>query len=1090
MPLIHHSIKHFIRIIGTVGLCLLIVASFGAWRLSKGPVALDFLTGYIEEALSPIDSDYSVKIDSTVLTWGKGIRPLDIRAVGLKIMRNNEVVVATMPAISVSLSGRALLKGNFAPRTIEITEPNIRLFRKANGEISFGLDSSDKQEKDSRIIPISIMKPLIGVLTPLGSKGQTKYLKRIEIVNAKLAVEDIEKGSVWHMPDVNLEIKRDVYFIMVNAKTKLNLGGKIAEFQLLSRYGFADNEFISKINFENICPADIELPFSSTVNMPLKGEFDAKLNIKQIISNKEISFEFIRNSINSLDFSIKGGKGTLKAPAPINETYELTSMDLKGHFGKTLDNVTIDKFKLEQKDYSVILTGKGSDLSHLIKGNTPEKAKIKLKAEIPFLLLSELPKYWAKSIGASTRKWIFENLSDGEISKAYFSFDLQGNSSKQFEVKKIDGSADIKNFTVHYMKDMPLIKSANGTARFALDRVDIDVSSGQSAGLKITGGKLSFNNLLKKPKSEIELKFSGSVSDSLKIIDSKPLRFAKKLDLVPSKLSGTAITNLKLDFPIAKNLGLDSVSVAVDSQLHNVSIPKVFRSNNLTNGKLRLTLDNKGMDIKGTAMLKTVPIDFNWRENFTSKEFKSRYNIKTDIEISKIQDIGFDTVFIEPLHFNGTVASDVVLTLKENGNGFLGIQADLSKTSFHLPAFGWEKKLENPAVATISAHILNKQLREITKFRISAGNEFILQGKTKGEDKTFDKIEINEFKLGKNDLLASVDFSDKEKIKINLFGLSFDFHQVRQELKKKKKLKTKNSLDDMALDVNVAVNRMFMSKNGYLEKVSFFAIKKKSGWHKGEMTGQTGKDAAFKLSFLPEEENEEEYKISVTSKDAGAALKAFGIFENIKKGTLEIKGKQNQKGIIKGIIKIDDYRLVGAPVFARLLTIASLTGIVDLLSGEGIGFWDLKLPFTIDDSEISIEDASTAGTSIGVTCHGKLNHVSNEADLEGTLIPVYVINSLIGKIPLIGSLLVGGEGEGFFAMNYKIHGNLDNPEITVNPLSVLAPGFLRKFFSSIGEKTEKVDKPKNIKVQVSKQKKTPKNSIPTLAPNGVMQITR
>ncbi|HIM45462.1 MAG TPA: hypothetical protein EYM34_04250, partial [Alphaproteobacteria bacterium] len=88
-----------------------------------------------------------------------------------------------------------------------------------------------------------------------------------------------------------------------------------------------------------------------------------------------------------------------------------------------------------------------------------------------------------------------------------------------------------------------------------------------------------------------------------------------------------------------------------------------------------------------------------------------------------------------------------------------------------------------------------------------------------------------------------------------------------------------------------------------------------------------------------------------------------------------------------------------------------------------------------------------AGISIGVNASGKINLDNDQVDVRGTIVPVYAINSLLGNIPLIGDLLVGGEGEGIFAATYSVTGTTEEPKITVNPLAVLAPGFLRNLFS-------------------------------------------
>jgi len=66
--------------------------------------------------------------------------------------------------------------------------------------------------------------------------------------------------------------------------------------------------------------------------------------------------------------------------------------------------------------------------------------------------------------------------------------------------------------------------------------------------------------------------------------------------------------------------------------------------------------------------------------------------------------------------------------------------------------------------------------------------------------------------------------------------------------------------------------------------------------------------------------------------------------------------------------------------------------------------------------------------------------------MEGTLVPAYTINSFLGQVPVLGPLIVGREGEGIFALTYRVRGSANDPSVTVNPLSALAPGFLRRLF--------------------------------------------
>ena len=117
--------------------------------------------------------------------------------------------------------------------------------------------------------------------------------------------------------------------------------------------------------------------------------------------------------------------------------------------------------------------------------------------------------------------------------------------------------------------------------------------------------------------------------------------------------------------------------------------------------------------------------------------------------------------------------------------------------------------------------------------------------------------------------------------------------------------------------------------------------------------------------------------------------------------------------------------------------------LATLSNGNGITFQRLEIPFTALDDAYTIREARAVGSALGITAEGTVDRAAGRLDLRGTVVPAYTINSVLGSIPLLGTLLVGRKGEGVFAANFKISGSPDDPSVSVNPLSVLAPGFLR-----------------------------------------------
>jgi uncharacterized protein YhdP len=140
------------------------------------------------------------------------------------------------------------------------------------------------------------------------------------------------------------------------------------------------------------------------------------------------------------------------------------------------------------------------------------------------------------------------------------------------------------------------------------------------------------------------------------------------------------------------------------------------------------------------------------------------------------------------------------------------------------------------------------------------------------------------------------------------------------------------------------------------------------------------------------------------------------------------------------------FTLSRAPLLARVLQVASLTGIGDALTSKGLPFDAFEGQFAYSGGRVTFTKASAYGSSIGVSGNGALDLGKDTVTVSGTLVPAYSLNRVLGKIPVIGALITGGENEGVFAATYRVDGPIEEPKVEVNPLSALAPGFLRNLF--------------------------------------------
>jgi len=148
----------------------------------------------------------------------------------------------------------------------------------------------------------------------------------------------------------------------------------------------------------------------------------------------------------------------------------------------------------------------------------------------------------------------------------------------------------------------------------------------------------------------------------------------------------------------------------------------------------------------------------------------------------------------------------------------------------------------------------------------------------------------------------------------------------------------------------------------------------------------------------------------------------------------------------QGTLTLSDIVITDQPFFARFFSAGSLEGPLRLLQGEGIPLDAVSVPFNARAKMVTIREGRAAGPAIGATFGGTLDRQAEKLDITGTLVPVYGLNNILGAVPLLGDILNSRRGEGVFGLTYAMKGNLNEPTVTLNPLSVLTPGIFRRIF--------------------------------------------
>ena len=1044
--MVHGAVRHLFHLLGVFAVGLLIALPLLAWRLSAGPIALEFLTPYIEAALTDQDAGIRVHLDGTVLGLGESRRLLEIRALGVDVFTGGaSVPVVTVPQLALTINGHALLRGELAPNSIKLYGLKLRLVRDADGSIAWGIgERSDPQQAGSLVQ--RVLDALDGVPDPAKPARQ---LQRAAIAHADLVIDDRASGTVWHSPDAEVQLRRIPTGIEGLASLPLDFGGDLATLGVKLNYRRDGDLIDGEVRLGGLRPAQLArlggplLPLAG-VDLPLSGTVAIHGNLA--------------GELSELGFDLSGGPGTITVAAPVDASYKLAGAVLRG---RLLDNL----HRLDLAQLSVDLGGPVLAVSGSA-ANLGGDGAVRLDGTVRNLPFDSLPALWPKQLAPNPRAWVTANMSRGIVQDGHIALSgrVPGGRAEDFILDGLSGELKAEGVTVDYLRPMPPVKNVSGIATFDARQFRIALKGGEVFGLSAKDGLVVLGGLDQADQTaDIDVTVEGPAADALKLIDHPPLRYARALGIKPEAVGGSAVSRLKMKFPLLNALRLDDVAIGVHVALKEARVPNVLMGLDLSRANLAMDIDAKGLDASGPVVLGSIPAELRWRENFSTRgaPFRSRYAFKAArVDTSQLRLFGLDSApFVAPW-VDGAMGVDVTATLMGGGRTDIEAQLDLSPAQMSLPGLGWRKEAHTTGGARVVVRLDKDRVAAVPSFAVVAG-DLQAVGSVAFADGKARRIEFQRLSYGRTDLEGTVALRTGGGFDVVAKGSSFDARSLVSSSDEPSPPKDgkKDLLPPMTINGSVA--KLWLSKQGRLANAVGSLSRDDKDWRsinlKASVVEAEGGEGKLFTALL-QQDGPQRRSVKVACDDAGGVMRAFDLYDDLVGGKLDVAAaieddKADQPMV--GTARITDYSVVHAPALARLLTVAMLTGVVDVLQGDGVAFSTLDAPFTLTDGLLRVKDARAYGPALGLTAQGEIDLDHSRLALEGTVVPAYLVNSVLGKIPVLGWLVTGGEkGGGLVAFNFSMKGPTDDPAVTVNPLSALTPGFLRHLFNIFDDGSE------------------------------------
>ncbi|MHA6262155.1 hypothetical protein ACXYMO_03050 [Arenibacterium sp. CAU 1754] len=1039
--------------------------------------APDWLRDRIETRIERELGDFRIDFADVQFVLRKGWRPR-VRLRGVSLLQLDGHPLVELSNIEASLAMRPLLKGQVQPKRISLSGAFATLRRDAEGNLSLLFGDNASPFNSAANLP-----QLIERSDQILTSPQFSALTDIDIDSLNLRFEDMRQNRAWTLDGGRIQLLRARDQLQLTSNFSLLSGGSYAsliEANYASRIGETRAEFgisIQDIAAPDIAAQSVALTWLEVLRAPISGALrgsvddsgalgplSATLQIGAGVLQpndqaRPIPFDGARSYFtydpaqsmlvfDELSVSSAWGSGLAEGRAYLGgvETGRLTELTGQFNFSDiTLnpDDLYTDPLKIEKaaadfrlrldpfslKLGQMNLTTQGS-LVRLSGGLDagPEGWVIAMDGEMDHLTPDRLLKLWPERAATNPRKWVAANLRGGLLRDLNVAVRLKPGAKPG-----IVADFDFQNAEIKYLKTLPPITNATGQASLTRSRFVVSATSGQviadSGGpIDIAGTSFIIPDIgiRQEAPAVVRLTGAGSVTSFMSLLDRPPLSVFKDTPFGADVALGNARITGTLSLPLKPKIDYDELEFHFDGTARDVSSVALVPDHVLTAQALRITGDQTRIAVSGQGEIDGIPADVVWRQPIgkgVPKDSRVEGTITLSQKLVDTFGIGLPRGTV-----SGSGSGRFRLDLSPGAPPVLGLTSDLRGLTLRLPQIGWTKSARAKGLLQISG----------TLGQVARINNLVLQGA--GLSATGAVLNRPSGGLERA-LFSSVRMGDWLNAQVEMVGRGNAPPELRI---------LGGSLDMRRADfgdggggagaatsgtMQIALDRLQITDT--IALTGFNGAFQTAGGLDGNFTGKVNGQTAVTGELIPQAAGR--YAVRVKANDAGGVFRSAGVLKQGRGGDFNLTLVPAQEiGQFNGVLRVTNTRVKDAPAIAALLNSISVIGLLDEMSGQGIQFTEVDAKFRLGPSRLTLLSSSAVGPSIGLSMDGLYDVQSGRLNMQGVISPVYLLNS-------IGSILTR-KGEGLLGFSYKLRGTAQDPSVSVNPLSALAPGLLREVF--------------------------------------------
>ncbi len=1104
------------EIVAFVAFAVLAGAGIVAWRLSQGPIDLEFIRPQVERSIAEARGGQPVHIEKLALEWVRDRGRVEAVARGFTAMDKAKHVTFRADRAMIALDSGALLAFKVQPRQLRLEKGTATVVRSTDGvwtlaDIVFAREPAASEKPFDPIRDINW--PTLA--TPIRALISAGAFEQVELVDFHLDVDDRKSGKIWSASPVAgvWNATREGVSLNLDVTLANAIAGEPNRIRIALASDGKVERAAGRVTVDGVNPVSVATMFgysgdAFTSGRPASAAFSVSATERSGLQSTSLSLSNVTGSIRIGDNDVALKNLAFDAaydPATKHIALKSLSIDsdwLSGNFTGELDAaaimrsdeatptpfklsgtaVTVDARPMFEKIWPIesaviegslalnqskifltkvqAVTGKlnASASGEVWIGGTNEAPEVGVKGQAVGtgeITPGQVLDFWPVGLGAGAREWVRERITAGTSTKALFSVDWPPGATKQGYLpdEALSLEFHVQDASVIAVTDLPAITGVAGIGHLKGNSLTFDATSGVLDAWQVSGAKVVLPSFSQAGAlMEVTATGKGELGNLLRVIEKSQFAFGSRYGLDVNQVAGNGALSIDLRMPMVDVIKPEDILFSITGDFQQVRMPDLMGDFGLANTAMTFDLSEKGVIATGTGEFGPAPVTFEWKEGTVVGEAGGALLVANARATP-------DLLNAFGLAARNFMQGEAGVELRASGPGgrdFDAITAkvDLTNAQLDVAEFGWSKKLGAPANGSFrygsdtSGAILSGNLRadgvEVTgEARLDAAGG--IDGLDIERIYSKDSIDLNGAISRRKDGGYRVALNGPY---LNASSYMDGFLDLSGAGKTAATSLGGPGQPGPTYDVQLNVDRLKLRDNAEINNARVALMIGDEGPKSGTITGDIdrGKTMSVTLGSADGVRN-----VLVKADDAGFAARV------LLKADYLIGGKMTFDGKFAGangnaVVTMSNVRLKDAPLVAQLFSLASLQGLADVLSGEGVMFTEVNAPVKFVGGRIDLPGLRATGPAMGLTARGWIAPESGELSLDGVLAPSLIgANAVLGALPIIGDLFVSRQGEGMFAPTYSVRGTFARANIAINPVAALTPGVLRRIFENPAE---------------------------------------